>query len=133
MTEKPYKDLTKSSDVDELMKPGAGPIIIDFWAPWCAPCRSMGPHYEAVAKQFADTEARFFKINTEDHPALGKAFQVTALPTVLFIQDGEFKDHQIGAAGAPALAAKTRNLLSKARGEGLLTRVFGLGRKDPMP
>jgi thioredoxin 1 len=126
---KPYRDLTQPHEVDALMKDDGGPIVIDFWAPWCAPCRAMAPAFEAVARKYEDQEVRFFKVNTQDHPALGKAFQITSLPTVLFINNGQFMDHQIGAAPAPLLDKKTSTLLSKARGEGVLTRWFGIGRK----
>lgn len=126
---KPYKDLTEPREMDALMQKDSGPIVIDFWAPWCAPCRAMAPAFEAVARKYEGQDVRFFKVNTEAYPKLGAAFQVTALPTVLFIHNGEFLDHQIGAAGAPLLDKKTSNLLSKARGEGLLTRWFGIGRK----
>jgi thioredoxin len=127
--EKSYHELTTPAEVDALMKKGAGPIVIDFWAPWCAPCRAMAPAFEAVANKYSADEVRFFKVNTEAYPALGAAFQVTALPTILFILDGEFTDQQIGAAGAPLLDSKTARLLSRARGEGLLTRWFGIGKK----
>jgi thioredoxin 2 len=124
-----YTDLHTAAEVDALMKPDGGPVVIDFWAPWCGPCKAMSPHFAAVARKYADTPVRFYKVNTEEHPELGKAFQVSSIPTVLFILDGKFVGEQVGAAHAGVLDSKASSLLSKAKGEGVLARWFGIGRK----
>jgi len=126
---KPYTDLHSAPAVEAIMTAGAGAAVIDFWAPWCAPCKALAPHYERVAEAYAEQPVKFYKINTEAQPALAQAFHVASIPTMLFIHDGEILDVNVGALDATRLSAKVEWLLSKARGEGLLTRVFGWGHK----
>lgn len=122
---KPYTDLTTEQAVDAMMQPEAGSAVIDFWAPWCGPCRAMAPHFEAVARDYEGEPIRFFKINTEAHPNLGAAFHVRALPTLMFIHNGEIVDVRVGATHAQAIADGVDTLLSKARGEGFFHRLLG--------
>ncbi|MEL6177909.1 MAG: thioredoxin family protein [Myxococcota bacterium] len=114
--------------IEALMVPGGGTAVIDFWAPWCGPCRSMAPAFKAVAERFADAPVTFYKIDTEARPEFGRAFNVRSLPSIVFIHDGTVQDVLIGAQSAGTLSAKVDWLLSKARGEGLLTRLLGLHR-----
>jgi thioredoxin len=127
---KPYTDLTSEHAVDRVMTSGET-AVIDFWAPWCAPCRAVAPHFEAVARRYADAGARvaFYKIDTEAQPRLAEAFHVRSIPTMVFVNGGEIVDVVIGAIDARRLAAKLEWLLSKARGEGFLDRL--LGRRRP--
>ena len=60
-------------------------IIIDFWAPWCGPCRAFAPTFEAVAEEFPDVV--FAKINTEAEPELGNAFNVRSIPTLMVFRE----------------------------------------------
>ena len=60
-------------------------IIIDFWAPWCGPCRAFAPTFEAVAEEFPDVV--FAKINTEAEPELGSAFNVRSIPTLMVFRE----------------------------------------------
>ncbi len=125
----PYVDLTTPEAVEELMSPEGGAGVIDFWAPWCGPCRTMAPHFEAVAGDYRDAEVTFYKINTEAAPALGRAFNVRSIPTLMFVLDGVIVDVVVGVLDRGRLAKKVDWLLSKARGEGLLSRLFGKSRK----
>jgi thioredoxin 1 len=127
---KPYTDLHSAPAVEALMAPGGGAAVIDFWAPWCAPCKALAPHFERVAEAYAEQPVKFYKINTEAQPALAQAFHVASIPTMLFVLDGEILDVSVGALDASRLAAKVDWLLSKARGEGLLSRWFGWGKKQ---
>jgi len=122
---KPYTELTTEKAVDALMQPDGGSAVIDFWAPWCGPCRAMAPHFEAVATEYADEPVQFFKVNTEAHPSLGAAFQVRALPTLLFVHNGEIVDSRIGATNAQVIADGVDVMLSKVRGEGFFHRLMG--------
>lgn len=124
-----YEDNPSQQTIEALMAPGGGTAVIDFWAPWCAPCRVMAPHFAAVAQRYAEDPVTFFKIDTQACPEFGKAFNVRALPTLMFIHNGEIMDVMVGARGAPAMSAKVDWLLSKARGEGFVTRLLGRHRK----
>lgn len=69
--------------------------IIDFWAPWCAPCKAFAPIYEAAAAQYPDI--LFARVNTEDEPTLAKQFEVQSIPTLLTAKDGTIVHCQVGA------------------------------------
>jgi thioredoxin 1 len=79
----------------------AGTVFIDWWAPWCGPCRSFAPIYENVAEKNADIT--FAKVNTEDHPDLAGMFQIQAIPTLMVFRDGIPLFAQPGALPASAL------------------------------
>ncbi len=121
-----YQDLTEIEQVEALMAEGAGPVVIDFWSTTCGPCRAMAPHFAHVAEQFRDSPVRFVKIQTDAHPELAAPFRIRAVPTVMFVHDGQILDAVVGAMPAPRLAKKARWLANKAEGRGgLLARLFG--------
>ena len=78
-----------------------GTVFIDWWAPWCGPCRSFAPIYEGVAAKNPDIT--FAKINTEEHPDLSGLFQIQAIPTLMVFRDGILLFAQAGALPATAL------------------------------
>ncbi len=121
---KPYTELRSRESVETLMSESGGTGVIDFWAPWCAPCRAVAPHFEAVATHYADQPVRFYKIDTQSYPQLAAAFHIQSIPTMVFVHAGEILDVTVGALDGQRLAAKVDWLLSKARGEGFLTRLF---------
>lgn len=117
--------ITTQKKVTELMQPGGPAAMIDFWADWCAPCRALAPHFQAVAEFMADEPIHFYKVNTEEHPDLSAAFNVRSLPTIILVHDGKIVDVLIGARDAGSLQKSAKGLLSKARGEGFFQRIFG--------
>lgn len=119
------EELKTQREVEDLMSEEGGPAIIDFWSPTCGPCMAMAPAFEEVSQTFDEEPIRFVKINTASHPKLAAPFRVRAVPTLLFVNDGQILDVSVGALQGPALTKKARWLLSKSRGEGFLQRLFG--------
>ncbi len=78
-----------------------GVLLIDWWAPWCGPCRAFGPLYERVAAKHPDIT--FGKVNTEEQPALAAEFQINAIPTLMVIRDGTLLFSQAGMLPEKAL------------------------------
>lgn len=94
--------LAKASKSDNL------PIVVDFWAPWCAPCRMMAPEFIKAAQALAPN-ARFAKINTEDYPKVSQRNNIRGIPTMILYQNGREVARQSGAVPASAIEQFVRS------------------------
>ncbi len=86
------------------------PLVIDLWAPWCGPCRAVGPIVEELASKFAG-RIRVGKMNVDDCQSAAATFRVQAIPTILLFKGGQEVDRIVGAQGEEALEAKFESLL----------------------
>ena len=90
------------------------PVIVDFWAPWCSPCRMIAPILEGIADQYAG-KLIVAKVNTDEDPEWAINYGVLGIPTLLFVEDGEVKDRLVGAASASVLKAWAEAILEEAQ------------------
>ena len=86
------------------------PVIVDFWAPWCAPCKMIAPMLENIAQEH-DGKLIVAKVNTDENPQWAMRYGVQGIPTLLFISKGKAVDQQVGVAPANVLKSKTDALL----------------------
>ena len=96
--------LTKETFAQEVLNTSL-PVLIDFWAPWCGPCRMVSPMIDQIAQELKDS-AKVCKINIDEEPELASAFGVMSIPTLLVIQEGKVVDQSVG------LKAKEQILVS---------------------
>jgi thioredoxin 1 len=75
------------------------PVLVDFWAPWCAPCRMIAPAVEAIAAERAG-KLKVVKLNVDDNPATSQKYGITGIPTLILFKGGEVKETVIGVAKA---------------------------------
>jgi thioredoxin 1 len=78
------------------------PVLVDFWAPWCGPCRMVAPTLEKIAQEYAG-KLVVAKVNTDENPDWAARFGVTGIPTMLFISGGKIVHEQVGAVPQPYL------------------------------
>ncbi len=87
-----------------------GVSLVDFWAPWCGPCRMISPIIEELAEEF-EGKANICKVNTDEQQELSQKFGVRSIPTIVFMKDGETVDTMVGAASKEAFIEKINSLL----------------------
>ncbi len=102
-----YIELT-NDNFDSTVKSGVS--LVDFWAPWCGPCRMIAPVIEELAEEF-EGKANICKVNTDEQQDLAVKYGIRSIPTILYIKDGEVADTMIGAASKQAFADKINSLL----------------------
>ncbi len=84
------------------------PVLVDFWAPWCGPCRMVGPAVDEIASEFQG-KAKVFKVNVDEQPEIAARYGVQSIPTLAVFKSGKVADQIIGAASKSAIAQKLNN------------------------
>ncbi len=106
------KELTKDNFEKEVMH-SKTQVLVDFWAPWCGPCRLVGPVLDKISSEYA-TKLVFSKLNVDDSQEIAAKFDVRGIPCMIVFKDGKEVDRIIGAYSEQQLRSKIDLILSKA-------------------
>lgn len=98
------------ANFEELVLKSDKPVIVDFWAEWCGPCRMVGPIVSQLGDEY-DGKAVVGKLNVDSNPGITSKYGIRNIPTILFFKAGERMDKQVGAVPKQVLEAKLQKLL----------------------
>ncbi len=103
-----YVELT-DENFETTIKEGV--TMVDFWAPWCGPCRMIAPIIEELSEDF-EGKATIAKVNTDEEQDISVKYGIRSIPAILFFKDGEVVDQMVGAASKDAFAEKINSILA---------------------
>lgn len=98
------------ANFDEVVMKADKPVVVDFWAAWCGPCRMVGPIIDEMHAEY-DGKAIIAKVDVDQNPGVSAKFGVRNIPTILFIKNGEVVDKSVGAVPKAQLTAKLDAIL----------------------
>ena len=98
------------ANFDEIVLGSDKPVMIDFWAEWCGPCRMVGPVVEEIHNDYTG-KAVVAKVNVDENPNISMKFGIRNIPTIVFLKNGELVDKSVGAVPRNVLTEKLDNLL----------------------
>ena len=94
---------TSDSSFEQDVLQSERPVLVDFWAEWCAPCKALNPAVEAVALKYAE-RARVVKMNIDDNPQVAQRYGIRGLPTLILFKGGNVEDRIVGAISKDSIA-----------------------------
>jgi thioredoxin 1 len=95
---------------EEVVIRSVKPVVVDFWAEWCGPCRNIAPYIEEISKEYSD-KAVVVKCDVDNSPQVAVKYGIRNLPTVLYIKDGKIVDKQVGAVPKNIFVSKLNAIL----------------------
>ncbi len=102
-------DLTDQNFEDEVLRSEL-PAVVDFWAPWCAPCRMIAPITEKLSEEYKG-KVKFCKLNVDENPQTATKYQIMSIPLLIFFKDGQVVDESLGALPESMIQPKVEALL----------------------
>jgi thioredoxin 1 len=96
------KETSDGTFEDDVLKSDR-PVLVDFWAAWCAPCRMLAPTVEAVAEKYASS-ASVVKVNVDDNPSVSQRFGIKGIPTLILFKNGKEEERVVGATSEQAIS-----------------------------
>ena len=102
-------NITDSQFDAEVLK-HKGTVLVDCWAPWCGPCKSMGPIMDALARDYAG-RVKVVKINMDENPATGSTYKIMSIPSLLFFKQGKLRDTLVGAVPRAEMESRLTPLI----------------------
>ena len=102
-----------AASFDKAVLQSPVPVLVDFWAPWCGPCKMIAPVLDEIARENAG-RFRIAKVNADDEPALLQKFGIRGIPALLFFSGGELRHQVSGLTGKKAIVEKLESLVSNA-------------------
>jgi len=85
----------KTAEFDTDVLQSAVPVLVDFWAVWCGPCRMIAPHVDTIAAEFAD-KAKVYKVNVDEEPEIASRYGIMSIPTLMIFKDGKAVEQIVG-------------------------------------
>lgn len=102
-----------AQEFEQLIGESSVPVLVDFWAPWCAPCRMIAPIVDEIAADKGDS-LQVVKVNIDDEQTVARKYSIRSIPTLLIFKDGEVQDTLVGAMSKQALTGRVEQILANA-------------------